>query len=187
MTIESFCQTLETELVHCRSCEERVELTERLLEGLSQKVGDCCGPWGCSSEKYARHLVYQGKNSGCCVVAMAWAPGQGTPVHDHDGTWCVECCLEGRLEIVRYELQEKIRVGDETQYLFEPVESERVGRGAVGALIPPYEHHVIRNPFEERAVTLHVYGKELKQSSCFMPVQGNRYRRVQKPLAYSEA
>ena len=57
----------------------------------------------------------------------------------------------------------------------------------MGCLIPPYEHHIIRNPFEERAVTLHVYGKELKKSSCFYPVQDDLYRREERQLSYAKA
>ncbi len=185
MKLQQFCEELERQLSEAESCEEKVERTESLLLELSKAGAGCSENWSCSGERYARHLVFHGAQSGCCIVAMAWGPGQGTPVHDHDGTWCVECCLEGELEIVRYELQDTCKEAGEEQYLFEAVDSERVGPGNVGCLIPPYEHHVIRNPFDKRAVTLHVYGKELTKSSCFEPISGNRYRRVQKPLAYA--
>ena len=35
---------------------------------------------------------------------MTWGPGQGTPLHDHAGMWCVEGVLEGRIEVARYDL-----------------------------------------------------------------------------------
>lgn len=187
MTLESFCKELDQSLPRLASNEEKVRCTETLLSRLSHEHLPCCGQWDCRDNCYARHLVYQGKESGCCVVAMAWAPGQGTPVHDHDGVWCVECCLEGQLEIVRYELEDTIDSPEDPVYLFRQVESERVGEGSVGSLIPPYEHHLIRNPGDRRAITLHVYGKELRKSSCFVPLGENRYRRVERQLAYAQS
>ena len=46
---------------------------------------------------------------------------------------------------------------------------------------------VIRNPFASKAITLHVYGKELLRSSCFEPLGEDRYRRVERSLSYAEA
>lgn len=187
MTLETFCKELDRSLPTLTSNEEKVRQTENLLAQLSPEHLPCCGQWDCQENCYARHLVYHGQRSGCCVVAMAWAPGQGTPVHDHDGVWCVECCLEGQLEIVRYELEDTLDTADDPIYLFRALESERVGEGNVGSLIPPYEHHVIRNPGDRKAITLHVYGKELLKSSCFVPLGENRYRRVERQLAYTQA
>lgn len=187
MNIDEFCKELEQGLVSVSGCDEKVNLVEQMLNKLTLSNIDCCEAWDCSSGCYARHLVYHGEESGCCVVAMSWGPGQGTPVHDHDGTWCVECCLQGQLEVVQYELEETRDEARGLLYVFEPKESQKVGRGAVGCLIPPYEHHTIQNPFEQKAITLHVYGKELKKSSCFYPVEANLYRREERPLSYANA
>jgi hypothetical protein len=46
---------------------------------------------------------------------------------------------------------------------------------------------MIRNPGSSKAITLHVYGKELLKSSCFVPLGDDRYRRVERHLAYAEA
>jgi predicted metal-dependent enzyme (double-stranded beta helix superfamily) len=187
VTIETFCKELDHSLTTVGTCEEKVRKTEALLMELTETQLPCCGQWDCVQGCYARHLVYHGEESGCCIVAMAWAPGQGTPVHDHDGIWCVECCLQGQLEVTKYELCDTIEEKDEPLYLFRPVETECVGHGRVGSLIPPFEHHVIRNPFEQKAITLHVYGKELLKSSCFEPLGNDRYRRVERKLAYASA
>lgn len=187
MNLDQFCKELENNLCSADCCEEKVKITESLLNKLSSSEFSCCGEWDCSEGCYARHLVFHGENSGCCIVAMSWGPGQGTPVHDHDGTWCVECCLEGQLEVIQYEYEGKQQEDTDALYRFSPKQTQRVGRGAVGCLIPPFEHHIIRNPFESRAVTLHVYGKELKKASCFYPVKDELYRRVERPLSYSKA
>ena len=38
------------------------------------------------------------------VVAMVWGPDQRTPIHDHDGVWCVEGVFKGELEITQFEM-----------------------------------------------------------------------------------
>lgn len=187
MNLETFCKELDHKLVSLSSAEEKVRQTEELLSELSHSHVPCCGQWDCGEKCYSRHLVYNGQESGCCIVAMAWGPGQGTPVHDHDGVWCVECCLEGQLEITKYELCGTVPGPGESLYEFRQAQTERVGEGNVGSLIPPFEHHVIRNPFSQKAVTLHVYGKELLRSSCFEPLGQDRYRRVERTLSYAEA
>lgn len=185
MTLEGFCQELEEGLLKAHTSEDKVRVTEELLSQLSGSELKCCEKWDCREGCYARHLVYHGERSGCCIVAMSWGPGQGTPVHDHDGTWCVEACLEGQLEVIQYELEETRDDSEGPVYVFDSKEIQRVGRGAVGCLIPPYEHHIIRNPFAKRAITLHVYGKELKKASCFYPVAERCYRREERPLSYA--
>ena len=187
MNLESFCNKLEEELL-CTECpQEKVGIVEALLNKFCCGGIDCSKEWDCTEGRYARHLVYNGRESGCCIVAMSWGPGQGTPIHDHDGTWCVECCLEGNLEVVQYELEETKEDAEGLVYVFDPKETQVVGKGAVGCLIPPFEHHIIRNPYDKRAVTLHVYGKELTKSSCFYPTEGDKhYRRHEKCLGYSE-
>ena len=41
------------------------------------------------------------------AVVMTWGPGQKTPLHDHAGMWCVECVVEGELEVVQFDLMEQ--------------------------------------------------------------------------------
>ncbi|MBI3925420.1 MAG: DNA alkylation repair protein [Armatimonadetes bacterium] len=145
-----------------------------LPERLTRPAGEC----------YARHLVYRDPEDGFTVVAMVWGPGQRTPVHDHAGTWCVEGCVVGRLEITNYQLLEELG-GDRVR--MTPRETVEVGKGAVGRLIPPLEHHAISNPFPDPAVTLHVYGDELRVCTRFLPLGGELYRVEKVKMAYTSA
>ena len=44
--------------------------------------------------------------------------------------------------------------------------------GSAGALIPPFEHHVLANARPDRAsLTLHVYGGEMDHCDIFEPVE----------------
>ena len=54
----------------------------------------------------APRALSQPAEHGYSVVAMTWGPGQGTPLHDHSGLWCVEGVWHGELEITQYELLE---------------------------------------------------------------------------------
>ena len=38
------------------------------------------------------------------MVVMTWGPGQKTALHDHAGIWCVECVVDGNMEVAQYDL-----------------------------------------------------------------------------------
>src|SRR5262245_15015900 len=55
-------------------------------------------------DHYARRLLYQDPLNRYTAVVMTWGPGQGTPVHDHGGLWCVEGVVEGRMSVTQYDV-----------------------------------------------------------------------------------
>ena len=57
--------------------------------------------------------------------------------------------------------------------------------GEAGALIPPFEYHVLENPSDHPAITIHVYGGEMKYCHIFEPVEGGGYRRKYRELSYT--
>lgn len=128
---------------------------------------------------YARRELYRSPRLGYSVVAMTWGPGQGTPVHDHAGLWCVEGVWEGELEITQYEcLQEGT-----ADCRFRPAGTLVAGAGSAGSLIPPHEFHTIRNPSDEAiAISLHIYQAPITACSVFEPAGGDRYRRCARAL-----
>ena len=115
-------------------------VTDRLRNGLSDairdgqiRLPDCVlEP---VADHYARRELYRCESSGYSVVAMTWGPGQGTPIHDHSGLWCVEGIWHGQLEITQYELREQ----QGERFHFEPVGTHLAGAGSAGSLIPPHE------------------------------------------------
>jgi predicted metal-dependent enzyme (double-stranded beta helix superfamily) len=128
---------------------------------------------------YARRELYACPERGTTVVAMTWAPGQGTPIHDHCGLWCVEGVWQGQLKITRYELEED--AGERCR--FSEHETLFAGTGTAGSLLPPHEYHTIRNPNErEIAISLHVYQKSMGQCGTFEPEGDGWYRRGQRQL-----
>ena len=128
---------------------------------------------------YARRELHSCPKTGISVVAMTWAPGQGTPIHDHCGLWCVEGVWQGHLEIVRYELEEVN--GD--LHRFSMHETLKAGTGTAGSLLPPHEYHTIRNPNEKQiAISLHIYQAAMNDCATFEPQGNDWYLRKKKTL-----
>lgn len=133
-----------------------------------------------SDTHYARRELYRSEDHGYSVTAMTWAPGQGAPVHDHDGLWCVEGVWHGALEITQYELLER----DHDRYRLNPVGAIEAGTGSAGSLIPPHEYHAIGNPRSRgTAVSLHVYSAPMTRCAVFQPIDDTWYRRDEKQLS----
>ena len=111
-------------------------------------------------------------------------PGQGTPLHDHCGLWCVEGVWEGELEITQYELLEH----DGERFRFRAAGGMRAGPGSAGSLIPPHEYHTIRNASPDRiAISLHVYKGPMEQCCMFRPADGEWHERTDALLKVDEA
>jgi predicted metal-dependent enzyme (double-stranded beta helix superfamily) len=137
---------------------------------------------GCA-DHYARRELYRSPELGYCVVAMTWSPGQGTPIHDHSGMWCVEGVWRGALEVVQYELVEH----DDTRYRFRQAGTMQASAGSAGSLIPPHEHHSIRNASDtDIAVSVHVYQGLMASCNVFEPEHGDWYLRQQRVLNLDE-
>ncbi|HUO81729.1 MAG TPA: cysteine dioxygenase family protein [Gammaproteobacteria bacterium] len=159
--------------------------TDRIKSGLCRllRSGDVRLPAELSRPldgHYARRLVYSSPQHGYSVVAMTWAPGQATPVHDHSGMWCVEGVCDGSLEVQQYELIER----DGDRYRFEKRNSYQAGFGSAGCLIPPYEYHRIANACsDEKAVSIHIYGGDMTCCNVFERAEGDWYTCSRKPLS----
>jgi predicted metal-dependent enzyme (double-stranded beta helix superfamily) len=132
---------------------------------------------------YARRLLHRDPTGRYSVVVMVWDRAQGTPLHDHAGTWCVECVYRGEIRVTSF----SIRGGDpeEDVVRFEKESVVVAGRGEAGALIPPFEYHLIENPAPDPAVTIHVYGGEVMHCHVFEPLGGGRFRRAYRELGYT--
>jgi predicted metal-dependent enzyme (double-stranded beta helix superfamily) len=128
---------------------------------------------------YARRELYQSERYGYSMVAMTWGPGQGTPIHDHSGMWCVEGVIRGTIEVIQYEMTgcsgERFR--------FEERGCIQAGEGSAGSLLPPHEYHTIANPSDQEiAVSLHIYKGEMCRCAVFSPEGDDWYRRNWREL-----
>lgn len=133
------------------------------------------------AEKYARHLLHLDPEGRYSVMAMVWSSGQGTALHDHAGMWCVECVYRGKIDVTSYSCDKQ----EGNRYWFTKEQNIVAGVGEAGALIPPFDHHTIANPYEEPAVTIHVYGGEMTYSDVFVP-DGDSYLMERRQLSYTQ-
>lgn len=132
-------------------------------------------------DTYARRLLHRDAQDRYTVVVMTWGPGQRTALHDHAGIWCVECVVNGEMEVAQYDL-----VSEEGgRFRFAKQNTITASRGSAGCLIPPFEYHTLANARGDRAsVTLHVYGGEMDHCHAFEPAGDDTYTRVRRELSY---
>ena len=154
---------------------ELEDVARRTKIVLPDRFHHCCG------DSYARRLLHRSPELGYTVVVMTWGPGQQTTLHDHAGIWCVECVIEGELEVTRYDLLEESQSGCR----FNKVDQMRAGVGNAGCLIPPYEYHVLANALSDRkSMTVHVYGGEMEYCNLYVPRNEVWWDKRRKPLTY---
>jgi predicted metal-dependent enzyme (double-stranded beta helix superfamily) len=135
------------------------------------------------ADTYARRLLYRDADNRFTAVVMTWGPGQGTPVHDHGGLWCVEGVVEGEMAVTQYDVRAE---GD--RFRVTPVGKPLVaGVGTAGRLIPPTDYHVLANAQPDRSsITLHVYGGNLDGCRIFQPAEDGLYHQSTRALSYHE-
>lgn len=134
--------------------------------------------------QYARRLLHRDPAGRYTVLVMVWDRGQGTSLHDHAGTWCCECVYRGRIRVTSFSVMGGDPERDLVEFRQETV--IHAGVGEAGALIPPFEYHILENAGDEPAVTIHVYGEEMKHCHIFEPAEDSKYRRRYKELVYTE-
>ncbi|WBV41689.1 cysteine dioxygenase family protein [Pseudoroseomonas cervicalis] len=107
-------------------------------------------PCPCSPERYVRHLLQADPEGGYAVVALAWRPGQMSPVHAHR-TWCA-------LGVYAGILTEGFYTPDACG---QPVQTGSVLRPPGATCHGPADPHLIHrlaNLSSGEAISIHVYG-----------------------------
>lgn len=92
LTLSQLMQDLREALHPAPSCSK--DACQKAAEILKHYSGnDVCLPERLRQTNhpcYARHLIHKQGEDGFAWWPWSGLPGQGTPVHDHGGTWCVE-------------------------------------------------------------------------------------------------
>lgn len=116
------------------------------------------------------------------VLLIAWPAGYASPVHDHDGLWGIDVVLDGVLEVQGFSLPQPdaprrspsdsrvLGVGD---YLHFP------GTG--------YAHRCRNLSMRQPALSLHVYGGELRRYRTFREEAHGGWRCSVEPAAAEHA
>jgi predicted metal-dependent enzyme (double-stranded beta helix superfamily) len=105
---------------------------------------------------YKAHLLHVPDDGAFSLVSLVWLPGQVTPIHDHL-TWCVVGIHEG------YEHEERFALTDSGDALVCTGEA-RAEVGEATGLLPPGDIHRVRNSGDALAISLHVYGMDVRRT-----------------------
>lgn len=108
------------------------------------------GACPCSPERYVRHLLHADAEGGYAVVALAWRPGQMSPVHAHR-TWCALGVQRGTLTEGFYAARAGAAPA-QTHSVLRPAGATSHGPA------DPEQIHRLANLSGEEAVSIHVYG-----------------------------
>lgn len=112
---------------------------------MEQRTGDPAG--------YRQRVLYVDEDGAYSLVALVWMAGQATPIHDHL-CWCVVGVHQGEESETRYRLDDGHLV--ETERVINPT-------GSVAGLVPPGDIHRVSNAGGDVAISLHVYGADLRR------------------------
>ena len=123
-------------------------------------------------ERYRQNIVHVEPDGSFSVVALVWLPGQRTPVHDHV-SWCVVGVFEGEEAEIRYRLEDTTggevlladgRVPDPEDGLRLVRTAEATNpNGTADGFAPPGDLHRVWNAGEGTAISIHVYGADIRE------------------------
>ena len=188
MTTETLCPGLVSRLDQAVSAGS-VDAITRAVKGVLEEVlgsnsVDLPGRFReARPDTYARRLLHRDPAGRYTAIVMTWGVGQGTPVHDHGGLWCVEGVIDGEIAVTQYD----VTPHDGNRFRIEPRGTLRAGIGDAGRLIPPTDHHIIANArVDAPSLTLHVYGGNLDGCRIFVPDTTGRYQQSVRALSYHE-
>jgi predicted metal-dependent enzyme (double-stranded beta helix superfamily) len=110
--------------------------------------------------KYAQYLLYKPDNESFSVIAFVWGPGQVAPVHDHL-VWGLVGLYQGSVIEKRYRRVEHGEAA-EPKYSIHEISEITANKGDISFVYPPdHDIHSVSNPFEDIAITIHIYGTDI--------------------------
>ncbi|MBI4752055.1 MAG: cysteine dioxygenase family protein [Acidobacteria bacterium] len=112
-----------------------------------------------SRQKYTRNLFF--RNEDFEILIMCWEPGQGTLIHDHDGSFTVDKIYSGSLHCIEYQ-----RIHPDSSNL-EETRTTQLTPGDVMVSSSEDIHRVANISDQTPAVSIHLYAPPLKRMNCF--------------------
>ncbi|MFJ8260837.1 cysteine dioxygenase [Rummeliibacillus sp. NPDC094406] len=137
-----------------------------------------------SDEGYSRHPLYCDPKDRFEVIALVWKPGQKTTLHDHDDTWGAEGVVAGQVKVTNYIRLEELSGGKIVK--LQHTDSIVINEQNTGKLLPPADCHILEGVGDKPAITIHVYGKQLRKFRVFSPLEEEGlYLAEEKQIEYS--
>lgn len=165
--MQAFAHDLSSTLIRFdRSCHADI-VEARMADLLHRDLVLTADQQTGAKDCYTRHRIYTDPNSLFTILALHWGPGQESPVHGHHA-WGTIGILSGQIEVTCYG---KTGNGDCLQDL-DVTRMITAAAGATTTVCPdPGGIHKMANRSNQSAITLHVYGMDLRQE----PTAINKY------------
>lgn len=106
---------------------------------------------------YSRNCFYRDNNFE--LILICWDKGQDTAIHDHDGEDCWVYLLQGSLEEDYFRLNKAAQLELTKTVILQKDQITKSDKDS--------GFHRLRNSTLQRALSLHVYAKPIKQSRTF--------------------
>ncbi|TAG46971.1 MAG: cysteine dioxygenase [Betaproteobacteria bacterium] len=118
-----------------------------------------------SAEKYQQYLLYADPEGRYSVQSFVWAPGQGTPIHNHT-VWGLVGVMRGAEHCSEYPMP-----GSAAMHC---THEHRLSRGEIDRVSPTIgDWHAVANAFDDQvSLSIHVYGADIGriERSVFDPI-----------------
>ena len=92
------------------------------------------------------------------IVAMQWAPGSVSPIHDHGNSRCWVLMLAGALDVQNFQREGDLNLSPVT---LRETERITVGTGEIDHRLTPREFHRVANTGNEPAFSLQLYAEPI--------------------------
>lgn len=107
-------------------------------------------------KQYTQNVMYIDPERRFSIVALTWAPGAQTCIHDHAG-WCAVAVFEGVEHEKRYR-----QCTDRAQPYLVETGSQALEPGCtIGMVADGFDIHRVGNYSNEVTISLHVYGIDI--------------------------
>jgi predicted metal-dependent enzyme (double-stranded beta helix superfamily) len=155
--VAELANTVQATLKYCQphalSAAAKASLRGYLCEpdllSVAHKKGD--------PDKHRRHLLYAAADGRFSILAIVWNPGQHTPVHGHTA-WGATGVYEGNPYCDSYTLVE----AEPKVLSLQATHKHRLNQGDIATVEPGLDDaHRIGNDTPTRAITIHIYGRDL--------------------------
>lgn len=110
-----------------------------------------------NADTFKRHLLYAAPDGSMSILALVWLPGQVTPIHGHTA-WGAVGVFEGEPFCENFATWQN----DNAAIGLRSTMKMRLQSGTVASVRPGIDDvHRIGNDTQRRAITIHVYGRDL--------------------------
>src|SRR5438477_10832872 len=119
-----------------------------------------------SPRRYTRNLIYRDEIFE--LVALCWEPQTQSPIHNHSGQLCWLSIQRGALRLENFNSLDGPGPGSNIR-LVPNGGIDRACEGALDLQQGDNAIHRVSNPFDERAISLHVYSRPFDTCIAYNP------------------